>query len=70
MSDLTVGSINFGQLAESNWHKAQAQRLDAENMALIRRFNHAKRLLEKCASPDPKVDAERALFLQQEDDRL
>lgn len=70
MSDMTIGSINFGQLAESNWHKAEAQRLDAENISLIRRLNEAKRLLEQCFSSDHKIDSKRVLFLQQEDDRL
>ena len=70
MSDMTVGNISFGHLAESNWHKAEMQRLGAENLDLIRRLNHAKRLLEKCASPDTATDERRVLFLQQEDDRL
>ena len=70
MSNVTVGSISFGHLAEGNWHKAEAQRLAAENIDIIRRFNHAKRLLEKCASPDAATDEQRVLFLQREEDRL
>ena len=70
MSDVTVGNISFGHLAESNWHKAEALRLVAENLELIRRINRLKDMLERCYAPDPQTANERALLLRQEDDRL
>jgi hypothetical protein len=70
MSTHTVGSISFGHQAESNWHKAEAMRLDEENLKLRRRLNEAVRLLERCLPSDNKVGAERAAFLQREEDEL
>ena len=70
MSDMTVGNISFGHLAESNWHKAEALRLDAENLELIRRINRLKDMLERCYAPDPQTAEERILLLKAEDDRL
>lgn len=69
MSDVTVGNISFGHLAESNWHKAEALRLDAENVELIRRINRLKDMLERCYAPDSKTADERSLLLAAEEDR-
>ena len=70
MTTHTVGNISFGHLAESNWHKAEALRLDEENLKLRRRLNEAVRLLERCMPADNKVGAERATFLQRAEDEL
>ena len=70
MSNVTVGNISFGHLAESNFHKAEALRLDEENLQLIRRINRLKDMLERCYAPDPQTADERILLLRQEDDRL
>ena len=67
MSDMTVGSINFGQLAESNWHKAEALRLDAENLELKRRIGRLERCLERCIPGDNTVANERLELLKPED---
>jgi hypothetical protein len=66
----TPGRITFGHQAESNWHKAEVLRLDEENLKLRRRLNEAVRLLERCLPADNKVGAERAAFLQREEDEL
>jgi len=67
MSDMTVGSINFGQLAEANWYKAEMLRLDAENIALKRRIGALERCLEKCIPGDNNVANERIQLLNPED---
>lgn len=67
MSDMTVGSISFGHLAESNWFKSEMLRLDAENIALKRRIGALERCLEKCLPSDNSVAAERTRLLSLED---
>ena len=66
----TPGRITFGHQAESNWHKAEAMRLDEENLSLRRRLNEAVRLLERCIPDNDKTGAERRLFLQREEDQF
>lgn len=69
MTDVTVGNISFGHLAESNWHKSEALRLDEENIKLHRRLREALGLLERCYAPDSKTADERSLLLAAEEDR-
>ena len=64
------GRISFGHQAESNWHKAEALRLDEENLKLRRRLSEAVRLLERCVPDDNKTGADRCLFLQREEDQF
>jgi hypothetical protein len=66
----TPGRITFGHLAESNWHKAEAQRLDEENLKLRRRLSEAVRLLERCIPDNDKTGVERRFFLQREEDQF
>jgi hypothetical protein len=66
----TPGSITFGHQAESNWHKAEAQRLDEENLRLRKRLTKAIWILERCIPADNNVANERILFLQREEDEL
>jgi hypothetical protein len=60
----TPGRITFGHQAESNWHKAEALRLDEENLKLRWKLAEAVRLLERCVPDGNKTGAERAIFLQ------
>ena len=69
MSDVTVGNISFGHLAESNWHKSEALRLDEENIKLHRRLREALDLLKRSYAPDAKTADERTLLLKREEDR-
>jgi hypothetical protein len=67
MSDMTVGSISFGHLAESNFYKAEMLRLDAENLELKRRTARLERCLERCIPSDNAVANERIELLRPED---
>jgi len=66
----TPGRITFGHQAESNWHKAEALRLDEENLKLRKRLTQAIWILERCMPADNNVANERILFLQREEDEL
>ena len=69
MSETTTDHVTFGHLAQSNWHKAEALRLDEENIKLHRRLREALDLLERCYAPDAKTADERTLLLKREEDR-
>jgi hypothetical protein len=63
----TPGRITFGHQAESNWHKAEALRLDEENLTLHRQINALKACLEDCYAKDPATAQKRLELLKEED---